>query len=78
MTAYMLKSVREAKLHTSWLTPNQPYEEALTAFVERILGRAQEGDERPTERLREEGAEGGADEREQKALGQQLPEHPRA
>ena len=40
MTAYMLKSVREAKVHTSWLTPNQPYEEALTAFVERILGRS--------------------------------------
>ena len=34
---YMLKAVREAKLHTSWLTPNQPYEEALQAFVTRVL-----------------------------------------
>lgn len=38
MTGYMLKAVREAKVHTSWLTPNQPYEDALVAFVERILG----------------------------------------
>jgi (1->4)-alpha-D-glucan 1-alpha-D-glucosylmutase len=36
--SYMLKSVREAKVHTSWLTANQPYEDALTGFVERILG----------------------------------------
>jgi (1->4)-alpha-D-glucan 1-alpha-D-glucosylmutase len=36
--AYMLKAAREAKLHTSWLTTNQPYEDALTGFVERILG----------------------------------------
>jgi (1->4)-alpha-D-glucan 1-alpha-D-glucosylmutase len=34
---YMLKSVREAKVHTSWLTPNQQYEDALKAFVERVL-----------------------------------------
>jgi (1->4)-alpha-D-glucan 1-alpha-D-glucosylmutase len=38
--AYMLKAVREAKLHTSWLTPNQAYEEALAQFVDRILGEA--------------------------------------
>jgi (1->4)-alpha-D-glucan 1-alpha-D-glucosylmutase len=37
ITSYMLKSVREAKVHTSWLTTNQPYEDALTAFVDRIL-----------------------------------------
>ena len=34
---YMLKAVREAKVHTSWLTPNQPYEDALKTFVERVL-----------------------------------------
>src|SRR5688500_1728115 len=34
---YMLKAVREAKLHTSWLTPNQAYEEALQVFVTRVL-----------------------------------------
>ncbi|HEY0874637.1 MAG TPA: malto-oligosyltrehalose synthase [Vicinamibacterales bacterium] len=37
IAAYMLKSVREAKLHTSWLTTNQAYEDAITGFVERIL-----------------------------------------
>jgi (1->4)-alpha-D-glucan 1-alpha-D-glucosylmutase len=36
----MLKAVREAKIHTSWLTTNAEYEEALTGFVERILGEA--------------------------------------
>ena len=30
LQAYMFKAIREAKLHTSWLTPNQPYEKALT------------------------------------------------
>ena len=34
---YMLKAVREAKVHTSWLTPNQQYEDALEGFVERVL-----------------------------------------
>ena len=33
----MLKAVREAKVHTSWLTPNQQYEDALEGFVERVL-----------------------------------------
>jgi (1->4)-alpha-D-glucan 1-alpha-D-glucosylmutase len=40
ISAYMLKAVREAKVHTSWLTTNQPYEDALTGFVERILSGA--------------------------------------
>ena len=34
---YMLKAVREAKLHTSWLTENHSYEEALKTFVTRVL-----------------------------------------
>jgi (1->4)-alpha-D-glucan 1-alpha-D-glucosylmutase len=34
---YMLKAVREAKVHTSWLTPNQDYERALGAFVDGVL-----------------------------------------
>src|SRR6185436_5943340 len=34
---YMLKAIREAKLHTSWLTPNQPYEDALKTFIGRVL-----------------------------------------
>jgi (1->4)-alpha-D-glucan 1-alpha-D-glucosylmutase len=37
MKEYMLKAVREAKLHTSWLTPNQAYEDALGSFIERVL-----------------------------------------
>jgi (1->4)-alpha-D-glucan 1-alpha-D-glucosylmutase len=37
LEGYMLKAVREAKVHTSWLTPNQQYEEALSRFVERVL-----------------------------------------
>ena len=37
MQEYMLKAVREAKVHTSWLTPNQPYEDALRTFVARTL-----------------------------------------
>src|SRR5436189_3348930 len=33
----MIKAVKEAKVHTSWLTPNEPYEEALRTFVRRVL-----------------------------------------
>lgn len=40
IAAYMLKAAREAKRHTSWLTTNQGYEDALTGFIERILGPA--------------------------------------
>ena len=35
---YLLKAVREAKLHTSWVHPNEEYEEAVAGFVERLLG----------------------------------------
>jgi (1->4)-alpha-D-glucan 1-alpha-D-glucosylmutase len=37
LTAYALKAAREAKRHTSWLTHNAPYENALTGFVDRVL-----------------------------------------
>jgi (1->4)-alpha-D-glucan 1-alpha-D-glucosylmutase len=37
LQAYMIKAVKEAKLHTSWLTPNQGYETAVTTFVEAVL-----------------------------------------
>jgi (1->4)-alpha-D-glucan 1-alpha-D-glucosylmutase len=37
MREYMIKAVREAKVHTSWLTTNPAYEEALERFVERTL-----------------------------------------
>ncbi len=40
LSEYMLKAVKEAKVHTSWLTPNLPYEEALRRYVERVLSGA--------------------------------------
>lgn len=35
--AYMLKAVREAKVHTSWINPNSEYERAVQHFVSTIL-----------------------------------------
>jgi (1->4)-alpha-D-glucan 1-alpha-D-glucosylmutase len=35
--AYLTKALREAKVHTSWLQPNEAYEAAVFAFVDRIL-----------------------------------------
>ncbi len=37
VNAYMNKAAREAKLHTSWIQPNQTYEHGLSNFVERVL-----------------------------------------
>ncbi len=37
--AYMLKAVREAKRHTSWVNVNADYEEAMAGFVRALLGR---------------------------------------
>ncbi|HCF26221.1 MAG TPA: malto-oligosyltrehalose synthase, partial [Cyanobacteria bacterium UBA11049] len=34
---YMLKSIREAKLHTAWLRPDTAYEEGFLDFVEKVL-----------------------------------------
>src|SRR6185436_12304749 len=34
---YMLKAVREAKTHTSWINPNHEYEAAVAAFVQGLL-----------------------------------------
>jgi 4-alpha-glucanotransferase/(1->4)-alpha-D-glucan 1-alpha-D-glucosylmutase len=34
---YMLKAAREAKVHTSWMNPNEAYEQALSAFIGAIL-----------------------------------------
>ncbi|MEX0638002.1 MAG: malto-oligosyltrehalose synthase, partial [Burkholderiales bacterium] len=36
---YMVKAAREAKAHTSWISPNEEYENALAAFVRGLLGR---------------------------------------
>ena len=35
--AYLLKAAREAKVNTSWVNPNPAYDEAIQAFVARIL-----------------------------------------
>jgi (1->4)-alpha-D-glucan 1-alpha-D-glucosylmutase len=35
--AYMEKAIREAKVHTSWTTMNQEYEEAVRGFVADVL-----------------------------------------
>lgn len=34
---YLVKAMREAKVHTSWLAPNKEYEDALLAFTKDIL-----------------------------------------
>jgi (1->4)-alpha-D-glucan 1-alpha-D-glucosylmutase len=34
---YMEKATREAKLHTSWITPNEAYDEGLRSFIGQIL-----------------------------------------
>ncbi|MGC2508875.1 MAG: malto-oligosyltrehalose synthase [Candidatus Acidiferrales bacterium] len=36
---YMVKALREAKIHTRWIEMNETYEGAVTRFVERILSR---------------------------------------
>jgi (1->4)-alpha-D-glucan 1-alpha-D-glucosylmutase len=37
MQAYMNKALREAKIHTSWISPNRSYEEAVEHFVGAVL-----------------------------------------
>lgn len=39
--AYMVKAVREAKVRSSWINPNEPYERAVAGFVRALLGRAE-------------------------------------
>lgn len=34
---YMLKAVKEAKVHSSWINPNPAYEEAVVSFVRALL-----------------------------------------
>jgi (1->4)-alpha-D-glucan 1-alpha-D-glucosylmutase len=37
IAAYMQKATKEAKVHTSWINPNERYDEAMRAFVEALL-----------------------------------------
>ncbi len=39
--AYMIKAVKEAKQHTSWVSSNREYEEAVSRFVASILDRSE-------------------------------------
>jgi (1->4)-alpha-D-glucan 1-alpha-D-glucosylmutase len=34
---YAMKAIKEAKVHTSWIVPNEAYEKAIQDFVEKIL-----------------------------------------
>lgn len=34
---YMVKAAREAKIHTSWIKPDEAYEKSLVNFVDRLL-----------------------------------------
>jgi (1->4)-alpha-D-glucan 1-alpha-D-glucosylmutase len=38
---YMTKAAREAKVNTSWISPNLPYEEALLNFIDALLDSSQ-------------------------------------
>ena len=48
MQAYMVKALHEAKVHTSWINPNEAYDEAFRQFVARILDEELSGDSWPT------------------------------
>src|SRR5262249_26360931 len=37
LSAYVIKAAEEAKLHTSWISDNKAYDDALVAFVEQSL-----------------------------------------
>ncbi|MES4786204.1 MAG: hypothetical protein C4294_10685 [Nitrospiraceae bacterium] len=39
MTASRPKALHEAKIHTSWVNPNQAYDRAVQKFIEAILDR---------------------------------------
>ncbi|MGE4063532.1 MAG: malto-oligosyltrehalose synthase [Rhodospirillaceae bacterium] len=43
LTAAMIKGVREAKIHSTWVQPNPDYENALTAFIADALDPNQGG-----------------------------------
>jgi (1->4)-alpha-D-glucan 1-alpha-D-glucosylmutase len=34
---YMIKAAREAKIHTSWINPNEVYEKGIQQFIQRVL-----------------------------------------
>ena len=42
--SYIIKAVREAKVHTAWIKPDHDYEEGCLSFVDRILQPSQDND----------------------------------
>jgi (1->4)-alpha-D-glucan 1-alpha-D-glucosylmutase len=38
IVAYMQKAIKEAKVHTSWISPNEGYDRAMEDFVQQVLG----------------------------------------
>lgn len=42
MVAYMAKATKEAKVHTSWINPNEEYDAAVQEFVSHVLALPQE------------------------------------
>jgi (1->4)-alpha-D-glucan 1-alpha-D-glucosylmutase len=38
IVAYMLKAIKEAKIHSSWINPDTDYEGAVTVFVRELIG----------------------------------------
>ncbi|HEY4392573.1 MAG TPA: malto-oligosyltrehalose synthase [Polyangia bacterium] len=39
LSAYLRKALREAKVHTSWINVNEPYERGCDQFLQRLLAR---------------------------------------
>src|SRR5262249_31554384 len=39
IAAYLIKALREAKVHTSWLSPDEQYERLVLRFVDALLDR---------------------------------------
>lgn len=37
ITEYLVKALREAKVHTNWATPGEAYEQAVISFTEKLL-----------------------------------------
>lgn len=38
LSAYLLKAIKEAKRHTSWIRPNEAYENAVEHFIRSLMG----------------------------------------
>lgn len=41
---YIIKAIREAKIHTGWLKPESDYEEAYLSFIEKVLQPSKENE----------------------------------